>query len=42
MRYSIHVVVVGEERVGMGYGGSVSVDRKDVDMFVAAADRERM
>lgn len=40
MRYRIHVVEAAEERVGTGCGGAVSVDRKDADMFVAAADRD--
>lgn len=42
MRYSTHVVEAGEERVGMDYGGSVSVDRRDADKFVAAVDKEHM
>jgi len=40
VRCSIHVVEVEEEQVGMGCGDSVSVDRRDVDMSVAAADKE--
>lgn len=40
MGHSTHVAEAGEERVGMGCGGSVSVDRRDADKFVAAVDKE--
>lgn len=39
-RYSTHAVEAGEGRVGMGYGGSVSVDRRDADILVVAVDKE--